>query len=233
MGGWGGVKAAVAAVVVACVFFSGSARADQVDDIGDRVVKRAVRLVGLAKLSAVTSKVPDDCSGVVRFPYMREGVNLLEGQYPPDMNAVTAIYLRAKALNALTSDLPKPGDLAFFKETYDRNRDGKRNDGLTHVAVVERVDEDGTVTLIHHGRKGVARTHMNLALADVHRDATKRLLNDILVPAKKGTKQYLTSELFVSFAKADALKNPLPAAVAARAKSSVNKRPKTKVTQKS
>src|SRR4051812_46018469 len=118
----GRVATGVAAVVM---LFGFSAQAAVSSEFGLRVTKRAERLVGLAKLSTVTSKVPDDCSGVVRWPYLREGVDLVEGDdYPPDLNAVTVIYLRAKKLNALTKT-PSPGDLAFFRETYDRNGDGK------------------------------------------------------------------------------------------------------------
>ena len=32
--------------------------------------------------------------------------------------------------------VPRPGDLAFFDDTYDANHDGRTNDPLTHVAVV-------------------------------------------------------------------------------------------------
>lgn len=204
-----GIRAAAVVAVLLCATVANAA-------VGDRVVKRARRLVGVAKLSSVTSRVPDDCSGVVRLPYLGEGVDLLEGTYPPDWNAVSIIYTRARKLGALTSRTPLPGDLAFFRETYDRNRDGKRNDGLTHVAIVEKVDEDGTVTLIHHGRKGVARTRMNLSRPLTQRDEDKRVINDILVPEKRGSRKYLTSELFVMYARSEALAKNLPVRVARR-----------------
>src|SRR4051794_26269457 len=127
MGKWCGRVATLVAAVV--LLFGSAARAEISSGFGLRITKRAERLVGLKQLSAVTSKVPDDCSGVVRWPYLREGVDLVEGDdYPPNLNAVTVIYLRAKKLDALTKT-PAPGDLAFFRETYDRNGDGKRNDG--------------------------------------------------------------------------------------------------------
>jgi hypothetical protein len=58
--------------------------------------------------------------------------------------------------------LPSPGDLVFFKETWDRNRDGKMNDGLAHVGVVESIDTDGTVTFVHRSGSGMTRARLNL-----------------------------------------------------------------------
>jgi len=57
---------------------------------------------------------------------------------------------------------PRPGDLAFFHDTYDRDRDGRANDPYTHVALVERVEGDAIV-LVHRGRRGVERIRMDLA----------------------------------------------------------------------
>lgn len=213
--GKGFLRAAALAAVIFSLFGSGVAQGES-DAVGSRVAKRAKRLVGISSMAAVTTKVPDDCSGVVRLPYEREGVDLLQGAYPPDWNAVTIMYTRARRLGALTGRTPAPGDLAFFRETYDRNRDGKRNDGLTHVAIVEKVDEDGTVTLIHHGKTGVARTYMNLNAPLVKRDLQKKRLNSILVPEKKKSRNYLTSELFVIYARSEALSKSLPVRVARR-----------------
>jgi hypothetical protein len=55
---------------------------------------------------------------------------------------------------------PAPGDLVFWNDTYDRNRNGRADDRLTHVGVVEYV-VDGTVVFVHRGGKAVARGAMN------------------------------------------------------------------------
>ncbi|WP_341868193.1 CHAP domain-containing protein [Corallococcus sicarius] len=161
------------------------------------IVARAAQLVGARKLDR---SVPNDCSGLVRLAYLQAGIDLVAHGFLAGENAVTGIFRRAQAAGAVHRLKPRPGDLAFFRETYDRNRDGKRNDGMTHVAVVERVDPDGTVTFIHRGGKGVARSHMNLAFPTVHRQAKGALLNDYIRPASKGLRAYLAGELFVAFA---------------------------------
>ncbi|MCY1039859.1 CHAP domain-containing protein [Corallococcus sp. bb12-1] len=161
------------------------------------IVARAAQLVGARRLDR---SVPNDCSGLVRLAYLQAGIDLVAHGFLAGENAVTGIFRRAQAAGAVHRLNPRPGDLAFFKETYDRNRDGKRNDGMTHIAVVERVDVDGTVTFIHRGGKGVSRSRMNLAFPTVHRQTKGALLNDFIRPASKGLRAYLAGELFVAFA---------------------------------
>ncbi len=110
---------------------------------------------------------------------------------------------------------PVPGDLVFFRETYDQNRDGRTNDGLTHVGLVERVLEDGTVTVIHRVSRGVVRYRMNLAHPLARKDpASGRAINDYLRAPGSGEKGVLTGQLFSAYA--SLLPEPQGAAVARR-----------------
>ena len=184
-----------------------ASRDSRTEALAAAIVGRAVQLVGTARLGRVARHVPDDCSGLVRLAYQKAGIDLVSGGFLAGENAVSAIYRRAKERGALHEGEPQPGDLVFFRETYDRNRDGRRNDGLTHVAVVESLAADGTLTFIHRGRKGIARSHMNLAFPRTHRagQGGSTLLNDILRPAARGQRAWLTGELFAGFASPGAL----------------------------
>ena len=103
----------------------------------------------------------------------------------------------------------------FFRETYDRNRDGRHNDGLTHVALVDEVAADGTVVLIHRVSRGVVRYRMNLARPGVHKDPrTGGVLNDMLRAPGGGKKSALTGQLFVAYG--SVLPKPGAGAVARR-----------------
>jgi hypothetical protein len=149
----------------------------------------------------VDQSVPDDCTGLVRLAYASAGINLMDGGGLPGNNGVTNLFRRAKHLGALHSTHPRPGDIVFFRETYDRNRDGRRDDGLTHVALVERVEPGGQLTLIHRGSKGVARTRMNLLHPSTHRVARGgAVANDYLRRASGAQRAYVTGELFAGFA---------------------------------
>ncbi|WP_224242592.1 CHAP domain-containing protein [Hyalangium gracile] len=175
---------------------------DARSQIGRKAVSRAAMWVGLPSLARVSREVNDDCSGLTYLAYWRPGLNLLPEEVRPGESGVAAMYRKAQALGALRSQ-PRPGDLVFFQETYDRNRDGRRNDGLTHVGVVERVAPDGLVTFVHRAGGGVKRSKLHLSLRDVRRDGKGRVLNDWLRrPDKKGPGQ-LAGELVVGFATVD------------------------------
>jgi cell wall-associated NlpC family hydrolase len=163
---------------------------------GRRVASRAGKLVG-ASLTAY--RVPDDCSGLVRAAYQEVGIELLSHGTLPGENAVSAIHRRAQRAGALHKRTPKPGDIVFFRETYDRNRDGERNDGLTHVGVIESVERDGTVVFVHRGGSGVKRSRMNLGLPG-KRERGGRVLNDYIRRAEGGESARLASELFSGYA---------------------------------
>lgn len=176
---------------------------------GNRLVARAKKLVGLSTLSVVAPHLPDDCTGLARAVYEEAGIELMGAALKGD-NGVSAMFRRAFEQSAIHTSPPEPGDLVFFRETYDRNRDGKLNDGLTHVGVVEAVGPDGTVTFVHRINGGVKRGKLH---AGAPRD---RKRNDYLRPAKTNAPLASTGELFVSFASATRLAaKPAAAAVTA------------------
>lgn len=168
---------------------------------GERVAAHAARLVGLGSLRSVSRSLPDDCTGFVRYAYAKEGVELMRPS-GSGSNGVTFIFRAMRACGALHAQTPQPGDLVFFRETYDRDRDGARDDGLTHVAIVEAVASDGTVTFMHRAGKGIARAHMNLAAGDRRTDEHGRAINDYLRAARKGSPAALAAQLFVGYASA-------------------------------
>ena len=173
---------------------------------GPVIARRAVKLVGVRNLKRVVRHVPDDCSGLARATYESAGIDLVSGGFRPGENAVSAIWRLARSAGALHRRAPAPGDLVFFRETYDRNRDGRRNDGLTHIGVVESVAADGTVTFIHRASKGVTRSRLNPRKPRLFRTEKGETLNDYLRPKSKRLRAYLTGELFVGYAAADRLR---------------------------
>ncbi len=161
--------------------------------MADRLVSKAVSLVGLSTLRVAAPHLPDDCTGLVRAAYEDLGVELMGAGVRGD-NGVTAMYRLAFERSALHLQTPAPGDLVFFRETYDRNGDGRFNDGLTHVGVVETVDAAGTVTFVHRVRYGVKRAKLSVG------SPLDKGRNDYLRPTTRGSPALLTGELFVTFA---------------------------------
>ncbi|WP_395856120.1 CHAP domain-containing protein [Cystobacter fuscus] len=173
----------------------------EVTERGERVALRAAGLVGT---SLRRYPVSDDCSGLVRLAYQSVGVELLSQGRRPGENAASAMYRRAMRAGALHRHTPEPGDIVFFRETYDRNRDGLRNDGVTHVGVIESVASDGSVVFVHRGGKGVVRARMNLSHPE-RKGPGGEILNDYIRKAEGGKRARLTSELFAGYASASRL----------------------------
>ena len=166
----------------------------------DTAVGTAQRLVGKQQVVVGGKRYGDDCTSFVRAIYEPLGVNLLTEAEPGD-NGVTAMWRFASHHGRIfEGGRPIAGDLVFFKETYDLNRDGQTNDGLTHIGLVEDVEPDGTVLVIHRVARGVVRYRMNLSTPTQVRTASGKRLNDWLRTEAPGSKPRLTSELFAGFA---------------------------------
>jgi len=95
----------------------------------------------------------EDCSGFVLSALRDAGVRPRLG---PGRSRSESLRRASRPV-----EIPRPGDLAFFHHTYDRNRDGRANDPYTHVALVEAVDGE-RVTLLHRGSRGIERVRMDL-----------------------------------------------------------------------
>jgi peptidoglycan DL-endopeptidase CwlO len=164
-------------------------------DTRDKVVATARQLVG-------RSNAGNDCTGFIATVFRRAGVDLI-GRAHVGENGVTGLYRFATEHGRVYSGgWPVPGDLVFFRETYDVNRDGRTdNDGLTHVGLVDSVDADGTVEVIHRVSRGVVRYRMNLKRPDLHADPrTGQTLNDYLKTPGPGHREVLTGQLFWAYA---------------------------------
>jgi cell wall-associated NlpC family hydrolase len=172
-------------------------------DARETVLATARALVGKGKVQVKVGRnaYPSDCTGLVEAVYAQAGISL-RGTSKPGDNGVTVLYRHA--LNhgrVYNGGRPVPGDLVFFRDTYDQNRDGRRNDGLTHVGVVDQVDSDGTVTVIHRVNRGVVRYRMNLSKPKVAKDpSTGKILNDTLRAPGPGRTFALTGQLFAAYA---------------------------------
>lgn len=142
----------------------------------------------------------DDCSGFVSASLARAGVEV----------SGSSASLWALAEDAGTTSrkkTPRPGDIAFFDNTYDRNHNGRNDDELSHVAVVVAVDADGTIHLAQGGTgKGRTALVMNLRDPDRRTDDSGKEINGYLrrqSDADPHGTRYLASQLWRGFATFD------------------------------
>ena len=168
------------------------------------VAKRARSMLKTPHFMVGNTRYRRDCSGFVLAVFagakipMKDILGTGRGQ-----TSVADLYRLADERGLVhRQKVPAIGDLVFFNNTYDRNHDGRSNDPLTHVGVVERVDADGTVTFVHRVRRGVLRYKLNLFRPHVRRDPkTGKVLNHYLkFGRRKPAGKKLTGELFHAFA---------------------------------
>jgi len=137
----------------------------------------------------------DDCSGFVEATLARVGIPL---------QGSTRMLWVAMADRGWTHHrrAPRPGDLAFFDDTYDRNKNGRRDDDLSHIAIVLGVRPDGTIVLAHAGTSsGRSRFTMNLSRPRHQFDVDGSRINDALRRGTGGsTRGTLAAELLRGFA---------------------------------
>ncbi|HLL06046.1 MAG TPA: CHAP domain-containing protein [Myxococcaceae bacterium] len=186
-------------------------------DAREAVLATARSLVGKPQVKVAGRAYPADCTGLVEAAYAQAGISLRGASKSGD-NGVTALYRYAQTHGRVYSrGKPVPGDLVFFRETYDRNRDGRTNDGLTHVGIVDQVTADGTVTVIHRVNRGVVSYRMNLDQPRVARDPrTQQVINDTLRGPGPGKAFALTGQLFVAYGSVLPVAPAAPVAVAQR-----------------
>lgn len=176
----------------------------------EAIVKAAQALIGKswsAKDPFNGKSFNFDCSGMVRRVYWENGIDLFEGidynKYR-GKNGVYILYHHQASKGELTQKNPRPGDLVYFDNTYDRNRNGRWDDKLTHVGIVTQVDRDGTVHYIHHSSKGVVLFKMNLE-KKVYKDAEGKVVNHFLRRKRNSDprgKCYLSACFFVGYGQA-------------------------------
>ncbi len=137
-----------------------------------------------------------DCSGVVGAIYARAGLPLLHDGNALDTKGLFAL---AQKNGSVRRHKPLAGDLVFFDDTWDENGNGRVDDPLSHVGVVERVDDDGTVVFVQRAGGRVIRSRMNLSRPHDRVDERGRTLNHWLRSAAGARPARTTAELFVAF----------------------------------
>lgn len=163
------------------------------------LVKHAKDAVGKGRIKVGPKNFRADCSGIIRALFAQSRLPLGGVLKTKDDNDVKAIYRFVRKYGQITKNNPTPGDLIFFHNTYDRNRSGLMDSPLTHIGMVEKI-EDGTVYFIHHLGELIIRSRMNLSLPnDAVDKKTGERVNHILRRAQGNYPAFTAAELFAGF----------------------------------
>ena len=93
---------------------------------------------------------------------------------------------------------PAPGDLVFFDNTLDRNRNRRLDDPLTHVGVVVQVEPDGLVHFVHVGSRRLKEGLLHAGQPGAEQSPEGRPLNSHLRTRSSrdpGGTRYLAGQL--------------------------------------
>ncbi len=162
------------------------------------LMEGAQRFAGASSLKVNGRTFPMDCTGTVLAIYAYAGIDLAGPMNNFSGNGVTRLNSYLQSLGLLYStELPAPGDIIFWDDTYDRNNDGIWNDPLTHAGIVLTTDPDGTIHYIHHNyRLGIVVARMNLLKPDTVESGDKRLNSAMRMRDGKVHPRWLSSHLY-------------------------------------
>lgn len=159
--------------------------------MGRKVARAAESFLDKKKLIVHGDKYRYDCSGMICAAHVKAGI--------PTTGNTRMLYDKSKDIGVFhRRKRPDVGDVAFFSNTWDRNKNGRRDDKLTHIAIVEAVESDGTISLIHLGGSGVKRMVMNMRHPNRKLSAQGKRWNSVLRKGNDGG-PVLTGELCVGF----------------------------------
>ena len=145
-----------------------------------------------------------DCSGFVSLVnkninnvYFSE-TNLLKF-YGENGSKSQAIYNFYKKRNLISQTSPKLGDLVFFNNTTSQTK-GKTKQIITHLGIIDRIEDDGTIRFMHNTRGKNKSGFINLFQKNSHKVGGKEV-NSYIVACKGGDAACLTSNRFAGFGK--------------------------------
>lgn len=195
---------------LAVIFDDG--RPDDDDDTRaarERIARIAGESVGRGPVVVNGERFRMDCSGVARGIYAKAGHRLgfvtVDAAAGTRINDTRVLFELVKKNGSLRRRDPLPGDLVFFDDTYDQNRNGLRDDPLSHVGIVEKVEKiegngDGeSVWIVHRVGTSIVRARMTLDRPHERHDEKGRPLNHFLRAAHRGEPGKTTAQLFVAY----------------------------------
>jgi hypothetical protein len=169
-----------------------------------RLVEGARSILGKKQLVIRGKRFTMDCTGVVLGIYWYAGIDLARDFNKFNGNGVTRIYKTLERDNLLYSnDYPLPGDIIFWDNTYDANDDARWDDPLSHVGMVVNVENDGTISYVHHHiTNGISIDYMNLRKPDMWKSVENghvRVINSpmrLAVAGKPHPPDWLAGQLY-------------------------------------
>ncbi len=150
-------------------------------------------------------------TGFVKMVYLKEDIDITNPREKKDSDGkwLTIAGLMHQYFKEngklFKNGNPKKGDIIFFDNTYDRNKNNKADDILTTVGIVIDVDKEETINFYYYTKNSIVINQMNLKNQKVEfltEKNVKKSLNTKMFWRNKQQKDSfpeLSGELFNSF----------------------------------
>lgn len=129
------------------------------------------------------TRIGGDCSGLITAINKNNGSAIFD---PKELNKYYSSGRKSQAMfdlykdkNKISFSQPQVGDLVFFNNTTKATKGGSKK-LITHVGIVSKVNEDGSVEFLHNIRGKNVLGVMNLSLPNDHKIAGKQV-NDYII----------------------------------------------------
>ncbi|ARR00719.1 MULTISPECIES: hypothetical protein [Campylobacter] len=153
-------------------------------------------------LSKYIGKKSADCSALITTISVKNddiySLSDLSLYYSRDGRRSQAIYNLYKSKNQINHHLASPGDLIFFNNTTKSTR-GKKSHNITHIGVVKKIKDDGTIVFLHNLKGKNVLSVMNLEYKDFHKVDGNKVNAYIIANCKSSS--CLVSNRFSGFGK--------------------------------
>ncbi|WP_086300575.1 NlpC/P60 family protein [Campylobacter devanensis] len=138
-------------------------------------------------LSKYVGKKSADCSSLVTT-INRKNNNIyslsdLSSHYSKDGRRSQAIYNLYKSKNQINYQNASPGDLIFFNNTTKSTKN-KTSHNITHIGVVKKIKDDGTIVFLHNLKGKNILSVMNLNHKNSHQIDGKKVNAYIIANCK-------------------------------------------------
>jgi len=131
--------------------------APEVEAVSVKIEEEMRKTIVANALKYLNKKDGRDCSGFVSLINSKNGepyykISELSNFFTNDYRS-KAIYNVVKAGARITKkEIPQIADLIFFSDTLEKTKRNVGTTNITHVGIVTKIDEDGTIHFIHHSR---------------------------------------------------------------------------------
>lgn len=129
------------------------------------------------------TRIGGDCSGLITAINKNNGSAIFD---PKELNKYYSSSRKSQAMfdlfkdkNKISFSWPQVGDLVFFNNTTKATKGGSK-ELITHVGIVSKVNEDGSVEFLHNIRGKNVLSVMNLSLPNDHKIAGKQVNSYII-----------------------------------------------------